>query len=509
MLAPAINRFNYLCQHLVVTEEILINVTPRETRVALVENGMLQEMHIERTSRRGYVGNVYKGRVSRVMPGMQAAFVEIGLDRAAFLHASDIVRPQTIPLDENGESTPTVTPPINELLRDGQEIVVQVVKDPIGSKGARLTTHLSIPSRYLVLLPYSTVLGVSVRIEDETERMRLKEILAERIGENPSGYIVRTNAEGQSQDALCEDIGYLDKLWSALKQRMATAKVGTRVYEDLPLALRALRDLMRPTIEKVRIDSRETLDRALEFTGQFMPDLVDRLEHYPGERPVFDLYGIEDEIQRALKKEVPLKSGGYLVIDQTEAMTTIDVNTGSYLGTRNLEETVYRTNLEATQAAARQLRLRNLGGIIIIDFIDMIDQEHQRQVIRQLEKSLARDHAKTTVYEMSPLGLVEMTRKRTTESLERQLCEPCPGCSGRGTIKTAETVTYEIFREITRAVRQFDTEKLLVLAAKDVVARILDEDSTAVAELEEFIGKTIRFQPEENYAQEQFDVVLL
>jgi ribonuclease G len=492
-----------------VTEEILINVTPRETRVALVENGMLQEVHIERASRRGYVGNVYKGKVSRVMPGMQAAFVEIGLDRAAFLHASDIVRPNSILIGENGETTPTPTPPINELLRDGQEIIVQVVKDPIGTKGARLTTHLSVPSRYLVLLPYSTVLGVSVRIEDETERMRLKEILAESLGENPLGYIVRTNAEGQSREALAEDIDYLGKLWKTLGERMAVAKVGSRVYEDLPLALRCLRDLMRPSIEKVRVDSRETFDRALEFTSQFMPDLAERIEHYPGERPVFDLYGIEDEIQRALKKEVPLKSGGYLIVDQTEAMTTIDVNTGSYLGTRNLEETVYRTNLEAAQSAARHLRLRNLGGIIIIDFIDMIDEEHKRQVIRQLEKSLARDHAKTTVYDMSPLGLVEMTRKRTTESLERQLCEPCPGCSGRGTIKTAETVTYEIFREITRAVRQFDAEKLLVLATPDVVARILDEDSIAVAELEEFIGKTIRFQPEEHYSQEQFDVVLL
>ncbi len=492
-----------------MTEEILINVTPRETRVALVENGMLQEVHIERASRRGYVGNIYKGKVSRVMPGMQAAFVEIGLDRAAFLHASDIVRPNPTLLGENGENTPSPTPPINELLRDGQEIVVQVVKDPISTKGARLTTHLSIPSRYLVLLPYSSVLGVSVRIEDETERMRLKEILAESIGENPLGYIVRTNAEGQVRDALAEDIDYLGKLWKAIQENTTAAKVGTRIYEDLPLALRCLRDLMRPSIEKVRVDSRETLDRAIEFTRQFMPDLADRVEHYPGERPVFDLYGIEDEIQRALKKEVPLKSGGYLIVDQTEAMTTIDVNTGSYLGTRNLEETVYRTNLEAAQSAARHLRLRNLGGIIIIDFIDMIDEEHKRQVIRQLEKSLARDHAKTTVYDMSPLGLVEMTRKRTTESLERQLCEPCPGCSGRGTIKTAETVTYEIFREITRAVRQFDAEKLLVLATPSVVARILEEDSTAVAELEEFIGKTIRFQPEEHYSQEQFDVVLL
>lgn len=492
-----------------MSEEILINVTPRETRVALVENGMLQEMHIERASRRGYVGNIYKGKVSRVMPGMQAAFVEIGLDRAAFLHASDIIRPQSPLLGENGENQPTPTPPINELLRDGQEVVVQVVKDPIGTKGARLTTHLSIPSRYLVLLPYSSVLGVSVRIEDETERMRLKEILAESIGENPLGYILRTNAEGQLREALVEDIAYLGKLWSDLHARMADARVGARVYEDLPLALRALRDLMRPTIEKVRVDSRETFERILDFAARFMPDLADRVEHYPGERPVFDLYGIEDEIQRALRKEVPLKSGGYLIVDQTEAMTTIDVNTGSFLGTRNLEETVYRTNLEAAQAAARQLRLRNLGGIIIIDFIDMTDEEHKRQVIRQLEKSLARDHAKTTVYEMSPLGLVEMTRKRTTESLERQLCEPCHACSGRGSMKTAETVTYEIFREITRAVRQFDAEKLLVLATPEVVSRILDEESTAVAELEEFIGKTIRFQAEEHYAQEQFDVVLL
>ncbi len=492
-----------------MSEEILINVTPRETRVGLVENGMLQELHVERASRRGYVGNVYKGRISRVMPGMQAAFVEIGLDRAAFLHASDIIRPNAALIGENGESLPSPTPPISDLLREGQEIVVQVVKDPIGTKGARLTTHLSIPSRYLVLLPYSKVLGVSVRIEDEDERSRLKEVIAASAGDSPLGYIVRTNAEGQSRDALAEDIDYLGKLWSCVHETMADARVGTRIYEDLPLALRALRDLMRPTIEKVRIDSRETLDRAQEFTRRFMPELADRLEHYPGERPIFDLYGVEDEIQRALKKEVPLKSGGYLIVDQTEAMTTIDVNTGSYLGTRNLEETVYRTNLEAAQSAARHLRLRNLGGIIIIDFIDMVDEEHKRQVIRLLERSLSRDHAKTTVYDMSPLGLVEMTRKRTTESLERQLCEPCPVCSGRGTMKTAETITYEIFREITRAVRQFDAEKLLVLAASQVVSRILEEDSAAVAELEEFIGKTIRFQPEENYSQEQFDVVLL
>ncbi len=494
-----------------MSEEILINVTPRETRVGVVENGMLQEVHIERTSRRGYVGNIYKGRVLRVMPGMQAAFVDVGLERAAFLHASDILRAAPADAVDSDEPPPpsVATPPIAELVRDGQEIVVQVVKDPIGTKGARLTTQLSIPSRYLVLLPYGRVLGVSARIEDEAERARLKNTLADIIRDAPAGYIVRTNAEGQSAEALAEDVAYLGKAWEAVRAAIGPAPLGSCIYEDLSLPLRALRDLMRRDVEKVRVDSRETYERTQRFAAQFMPDLADRIEHYPGERPIFDLYGVEDEIQRAMHKEVPLKSGGYLIVDQTEAMTTIDVNTGAFLGHRNLEETVYRTNLEAAQAAARQLRLRNLGGIIIIDFIDMTDAEHRRQVLRTLEKSLLRDHAKTTVYEFSPLGLVEMTRKRTTESLERQLCEKCHTCMGRGNLKTSETVCYEIFREITRAVRQFEAEKLLVLASPKVVAKILEEESAAVAELEEFIGKTIRFQPDEQYAQEQYDVVLL
>ena len=494
-----------------MSEEILINVTPRETRVAVVENGMLQEVHIERTSRRGYVGNIYKGRVLRVMPGMQAAFVDIGLERAAFLHASDILRGAPADVADGEETLPQAVPtlPISELVRDGQEIVVQVVKDPIGTKGARLTTQLSIPSRYLVLLPHGRVLGVSARIEDEAERARLKNTLAAIIRETPAGYIVRTNAEGQTEEALAEDVAYLGKAWEAVRAAIPPAPLGSCIYEDLSLPLRALRDLMRRDVEKVRVDSRETWERTQRFAAQFMPDLAERIEHYPGERPIFDLYGVEDEIQRAMQKEVPLKSGGYLIVDQTEAMTTIDVNTGAFLGHRNLEETVYRTNLEAAQAAARQLRLRNLGGIVIIDFIDMTDAEHRRQVLRTLEKSLLRDHAKTTVYEFSPLGLVEMTRKRTTESLERQLCEPCHTCMGRGSLKTSETVCYEIFREITRAVRQFEAEKLLVLASPKVVAKILEEESGAVAELEEFIGKTIRFQADEQYAQEQYDVVLL
>jgi ribonuclease G len=506
-----------------MSEELLINVTPRETRVALVENGMLQEVQIERASRRGYLGNIYKGRVARVMPGMQAAFVEIGLERAAFLHASDILRPPALDgeagaaagaeaaIDGEPAARPsTSVPPINELIREGQELLVQVVKDPIGTKGARITTHLSLPSRLLVMLPFGRTLGVSARIEDEAERARLKELVAGLVDPaRPAGWIVRTNAEGESVEALSQEIDYLRRVWAAVERRIASARAGERVYEELLLPLRAIRDLLRANVEKVRIDSREMYERAVEFGRQFLPDLVDRIEHYPGERPLFDLYGVEDEIQKALQKEVPLKSGGYLVIDQTEAMTTIDVNTGAFLGSKSLEETAFRTNLEAAQAVARQLRLRNLGGIIIIDFIDMSDDEHKRQVLRTLEKGLARDHAKTQVYDMSPLGLVEMTRKRTTESLARQLCEPCAACGGRGILKTPETICYEIFREITRAVRQFDAGKLMVLAAPRVVAKILDEESAAVVELEQFIGKPISFKAEEQYAQEQYDVVLL
>jgi len=498
-----------------MTEEILVNVTPRETRVAVVENGMLQELHIERGWSRGVVGNIYRGRVQRVMPGMQAAFIDIGLDRAAFLHAGDVMRSMPAPElagdapgSQPSNPLPPSVPPIAELLRDGQDIVVQVVKDPIGSKGARLTMQISIPSRYLVLLPQSRTIGVSARIEDEAERARLKALVAE-LATVGHGYIVRTNAEGQPSEALAEDVAYLSRVWALVEQQVPAAGVGACVYEDLTLPMRAVRDLMRRDVEKVKVDSRETCDRLRTFAAQYMPGLDEKIEHYIGARPVFDLYGVEDEIQRALEKNVPLKSGGYLVIDQTEAMTTVDVNTGSFLGQRNLEETVYRTNLEAAQSVARQLRLRNLGGIIIIDFIDMHDAEHRRQVLRTLEKSLVKDHAKTTVYDFSPLGLVEMTRKRTVESLQRQLSEPCHECGGRGMLKTAETVTYEIFREITRAVRQFEAARLLVIASPKIVSRITEEESAAVAELEEFLGKSIRFQPDEQYLQEQFDVVLL
>jgi len=484
-----------------VSEEILVNVTPPETRVAVVENGAVQEIIIERADRCGLVGNVYQGRICRVLPGMQAAFVDISLERGAFLHTSDIVGAEGEPRSEQ----------IHEIVSEGDSITVQVVKDPIGTKGARLTTNISIPSRYLVFMPALGTTGVSQKIEDEEERKRLREILqrfVETAG-GEGGFIARTAAEGISEEALIKDMGFLSKLWIGIKSRCRSADDIGLIHEDLPLALRALRDLVGPEVERVRIDSRSTLERAHTFAAKYIPDIATRVELYQGERPLFDLYGVEDEIQKALQRKVQLKSGGHLIIDQTEAMTTIDVNTGAFVGHRNLEETIFKTNLEAAHAICRQLRLRNLGGIIIIDFIDMNDHEHKRQVLRALEKCLAKDHAKTHLTEVSSLGLVEMTRKRTRESLEHILCEPCTCCAGRGTLKTAETTCYEIFREILREARQFDVETLLVLASQEVIDRLLDEESGHLAELEELTGKPIRLQAEALYTQEQYDVVLI
>jgi len=488
-----------------VSEEILINIAPSETRVALVDGGMLQEVWLERAGRNGYIGSIFKGQVSRVLPGLQAAFIDIGLERSAFLHAADMAR-----LDPSPESSGAAAPSITNLLRQGEQVIVQVIKDPMGSKGARLTTNISIPSRFLVLLPGCKTVGVSARIEDEEERQRLKQMVhAVRDESTGRGYIVRTNAEGVNEFALVADMVYLGKVWQSIQDKASQAQAATCVYEDLPLPLRALRDSMHEKVDRVRIDAPDVLEEAQQFASRFIPDWHDRIEVYSGERPIFDLFGIEDEIEAALQREVPLKSGGHLVFDQTEAMTTIDVNTGGFVGSRNLEETIYKTNLEATQAIARQLRLRNIGGIIIIDFIDMEDEEHRRQVVRSLHGALARDNVKTNVSELSMLGLVEMTRKRTTESLERRLCITCPVCSGRGSIKSPATVSLEIFREIMRSSRQFEARKLMVMASPQVVAQILDEQYATVAELEELIGKSIHFQTEEQYSQEQYDVVFL
>ncbi len=502
-----------------MSEEVLINVTPRETRVAMVENGILQEVIVERTSNRGLVSNIYKGRVCRVLPGMQAAFVDIGLERAAFLHASDVVNSQI----ENGQTT-YESESIYELLHEGQTLLVQVIKDPLGSKGARLTTQISIPSRYAVLIPYTQdMIGVSTRIDKEEERKRLKEIALDYLGlvtptaatpttgitkeRNHYGFIIRTAAEGVIESRLRADMEFLCRLWQDILQREVTAPQCSLIYNDFSVALRAVRDLIGTSVEKVRIDSKETFAELIEFAKKFTPDLVSNIELYDGDSPIFDLYAIDDEITKALERKVQLKSGGYLVIDQTEAMTTIDVNTGAYVGSRNLEETIFKTNLEAAQTIARQLRLRNLGGIIILDFIDMTDPEHKRQILRTLEKCLERDHTRSHLSEVSSLGLVQMTRKRTRESLEHVLCETCPTCHGRGSIKTAETICYEILRELARESRLFDTKQFLILAAPEVVSFCLTEESSSVAELQEILEKTFKFQVENSYIREQYDII--
>ncbi len=501
-----------------MSEEILINITPQETRVAVVENGMLQEIQIERVAKQGLVGNIFKGCVSRVMPGMDAAFVDIGLSKAAFIHSSDVAflpkssRSRQVEIGKPDETVLlSYNEPITNLLHEGQQLLVQVVKDQLGTKGARLTTNITVPSRYIVLLPYSNDVRISARIEDEEERIRLTNITKQLLEEMDAdcGCILRTAAEGVGESELGRDLKFLLNLWGTIVDKVNHVSSVDEVYSDLPLAIRTLRDLSIDEIEIIRIDSRASYEMVYDFSKKLVPELADHISHYTGSRPIFDLYSIEDELQKALQRKVLLKSGGYLIFDQTEAMTTIDVNTGGFIGHRNLEETIYKTNLEAAQAIARQLRLRNLGGIIIIDFIDMDDEEHKRQVMRVFEKSLDKDRAKSQVCTVSPLGIVEMTRKRTRESLEHILCEPCISCNGRGYIKTAETVCFELFREIIREARQYETNELLVLASQPVVDLLLDEESASLAELEDYIGKTIKLQVESLYSQEQFDVVPL
>ena len=434
---------------------------------------------------------------------MEAAFVDIGLEKAAFLHVSDVRVPASM-----GVETDMAPPGIAHLLSEGQVLPVQVSKDPLGTKGARVSSNLTAPSRFLVMMPYEENIGVSVRIENEQERERLKTLVDELRGERDVGYIVRTAAEGVDRESLAQDMQYLDKVWAGVQKRCKDGESGSVIFRDLPLVQRMMRDLNKSNVEKIRIDSRETYRHCVSFCDEYVPELSACLEHYPGERPIFDLHGVEDEIDRALNRKVMLKSGGYVIIDQTESMTTIDVNTGGFVGKHNLEETIFKTNLEAAQSIARQLRLRNLGGIIIIDFIDMNVHEHRRQVLRALEKALERDHARTQVTEVSQLGLVEMTRKRTRESLEQVLCTECTVCSGRGMQKSPETVGFEIVREIIRQVRQFEIDSVTLLASAEMVEWFTEENSDDLAELQDFVGVPIRMQSEQFYSREHYDVVL-
>ena len=497
------------------SQDILINWTPQETRVAVIESGAVQELHVERTLERGLVGNIYAGKVVRVLPGMQSAFIDIGLERAAFLHVADLHR-------EDGGPKPhpranEVQVPIEKRVHEGQTLMVQVIKDPIGTKGARLSTQVSVAGRLLVFLPQDDHLGISQKIGSPELREQLRERMLRLIGEadaregrpRSGGFILRTNAEDATDDELAVDIAYLRKTWGTIREHSLKAPPGTLLYQELNLAQRVLRDLVNEQVQSIRIDSLIQFDALKSFGEEFTPTAMDKLQHYKGERPLFDLYNIDAEIERALARRVDLKSGGYLIVDQTEALTTIDVNTGGYVGARNFDETIFKTNLEAAQAIARQLRLRNLGGIIIIDFIDMLREDHRDTVLSELRKQLGRDRTKVTVSGFSPLGLVEMTRKRTRESLAHMLCEPCPTCEARGQVKTSRTVCYNILREILREARQFNPREFRVVASAAVVEMLLDEESAHLAGLSDFIGKPVSLQTEPSMSPEQYDIVLL
>jgi ribonuclease G len=484
-----------------VTEEILVNVTPQETRVAVIEQGVTQEVHVERDAARGLVGNIYMGRVIRVLPGMQSAFVDIGGERAAFLHVADIRAPR-----------PDAEParPIERMLAEGQNLMVQVVKDAIGTKGARLSTHVSVAGRFLVYLPGEPHIGISQRIDNEEDRAQLRDRLQSQLppGEK-GGYIIRTLAESATDRELKSDVDYLRRLWGGIQEKAPTAAPRAPLYRDLNLALRVLRDFAHEDTARILVDSRETAQKMLEFGQDYTPNVAERVEHYRGERPLFDLYGVEEEIEKALARRVDLKSGGYLVIDQTEALTTVDVNTGGFVSGRTFDETIFKTNLEAAQVIARQLRLRNLGGIIVIDFIDMDTEEHRNAVLNEFRKALARDRTHMTVNGFTQLGLVEMTRKRTRESIAHVLCEPCPVCDGRARLKTPQTVCYAILRELARDARQFSAREYRILASQPVIDLLAGDEAQAVALLSDSIGKPVSLQVEPLYHQEQYDIILM
>ena len=491
------------------TQDILINWAPQETRVAIVENGAVQEFHVERALERGLVGNIYLGKVSRVLPGMQSAFVDIGLDRAAFLHVADLHA--ALPAGRRAEDAPPV--PIERLVFEGQTLTVQVIKDPIGTKGARLSTQVSIAGRMLVHLPQDQHIGISQKIGSPEAREQLRVRMQALVGTPETGggggFILRTNAEEASDEELAEDIAYLRKTWSLVRHRAVTKPAGTLLHQDLSLVERVLRDLTTEATQSIRIDSRMQFEALQAFGRTYMPAVVDKLEHYRGERPIFDLFGIEEDVAKALARRVDLKSGGYLIIDQTEALTTVDVNTGGFVGARNFDDTIFKTNLEAAGAIARQLRLRNLGGIIIVDFIDMTREEHREAVLAEFRKQLSRDRTRTTLSGFSALGLVEMTRKRTRESLAHMLCQPCPTCEGRAQVKTPRSVCYDILREILREARQFNPREFRVVASASVVEMMLDEESVHLAGLSEFIGKPISLSAEPGMNPEQYDIVLM
>lgn len=519
-----------------MSAELIINADFFETRVALVESGQVAEFHVERSSGRGIGGNIYRGRVVRVLPGMQAAFVDVGLEKAAFLYVTDIHHPmgemEQLLLNscvaEAEDSVSQEDPshmgedlqdalefprhcteiPIEERLQEGQDILVQVAKEPIGSKGARITTHITLPGRHLVLMPTMDHVGVSRRIENEKERKRLREIMC-AIKPPHYGFIVRTVAEDAEPEKLKAEVDFLMKLWESIQRRSEHAAVPSLVYQELDITLRAVRDLFTKEVDRLVIDSESEYQKILNFTEAFMPSLQHSVELYDGEEPIFDAYGIEMEVQRALSKKIWLKSGGYIVIERTEALTAIDVNTGRYVGKRNLEETILKTNLEALKEIAYQLRLRNIGGIIIIDFIDMEKETNREKVCNALKDAMRRDKSKTNILGMSELGLVQMTRKRTRESIGQVLCEPCFYCEGTGYLKSKQTVCYEILRELEREKSDFLGQSIMVMVHPEVAARFYDEERCHLEHIEERLNACIMVKADPNIHLDQYDVVVL
>ncbi|MCU0558831.1 MAG: Rne/Rng family ribonuclease [Desulfobacterales bacterium] len=503
-------------------KQLIINVTEQETRVALLEDGTIVELHVDRGDDSDIAGNVYKGRVLRVLPGMQAAFVDIGLSQAAFIYVDDVVdntfkdieRLFILGMDENGEpgeEEAAAAPSrernsvIEELLVEGQEVLVQVAKSPIGTKGARISSHVSIPGRFLVLMPSSTHIGVSRRIEEESERQRLKKLVFD-LRQDDFGFIVRTAAEGESEERIAYEMGFLTNLWESIQRKYKTAPAPSLIYQDLSVSLRAVRDLLIHEAEKLVIDSRPTYEAVLSFLDTYMPSLKESVILYDGSEPVFDAYNLEADISRALKRKVWLKSGGYILIEHTEALTAIDVNTGRYVGKHNLEETILKTNLEAVKEIAYQVRLRDIGGIIIIDFIDMEKKLNQERVFSAFREALKRDKSKTHVLPMSEMGLIQMTRKRTREPLTRILCEPCFYCEGEGYIVSRQSVCYVIYRELMRNCRDVFGQRVAIRANPQVAEYLHREENNLVTNLERSLGKQIVIYPEPQFHLEQFDI---
>ena len=515
-----------------VPKELLVSASDRETRVAVLEEGRVAEVQIERRKQRGTVGNIYKGRVTRVLPGMQSAFVDIGLEKDAFLYVADVgeevddfdafgsggaaatlrgaarCRPRPRPEPADGEAPPKpILPSIDELLREGQELVVQVTKDQIAHKGVRVTTHVTLPGRTLVYMPTIDHVGVSRRIENEDERNRLKDILT-KLKKGPGGYIVRTAGEGRAPEEFAADRRYLTKLWEQIRKKGERAGAPTLLHRDLDLTLRAARDVFGSDFATLWVDDDEEYQRIVEFLDQVQPVLVSKVKLFRKSAPLFEEYGVEAEIENALKSKVWLKSGGYIVINQTEALVAIDVNTGKFVGKKRLEDTVVKTNLEAVQEIVRQIRLRDLGGLLVVDFIDMEEEEHRKELVTALEAELKKDRSKNRMLPVSEFGLVEITRKRQRQSLERALTMPCPYCAGSGRTKSVPTIVLEIRREVLKRVEVGEAHSLVLRVHPEIYRSLVGEERRLVEELEERIGMPVHVQSDEHLHHERFDIVL-